>query len=406
MISGRDIIFVSSIEWDYLWQVHQEIAFRFAEAGNRILYIENTGIRRPGLADAKRIERRVLRWSKSLLSREVREVSSNIFVMSPIVMPPFGSRVSRFINRRILLPFVKRAASKLKFRDPIMWTYLPSDTALDLIRIVGTHASVITYYCGADFRLLASRPRACAKTEEELLKSADLIFATCSQLEERCRRLNSNVHRIPALVDLNAFSLANSNGKHSPGSSSASGSGVVCPIIGYTGGIHRHIDYHLLIEMAQARPDWLWVFVGAASIDISGLLALRNVKFLGQRPHSELAQHLRTFDVCIVPYLRTDFTATVVPMKVNEYLAMGKPIVSTLLPAVCDFNEQHKILSTAPNETEPFLRAIETALCMPADAATVRRRREVAALGDSKAVVETIADLIENRLQKKRRARL
>jgi hypothetical protein len=247
MISGRDIIFVSSIEWDYLWQVHQEIAFRFAEAGNRILYIENTGIRRPGLADAKRIERRVLRWSKSLLSREAREVSANIFVMSPIVMPPFGSKVSRFINRRILLPLVKRAASKLKFRDPIMWTYLPSDTALDLIRIVGTHASVIAYYCGADFRLLATRPRACAETEEELLKSADLIFATCSQLEDRCRRLSSNVHRIPALVDLNAFSLANSNGKQSPGSSNPSGSGVSFPIIGYAGGIHRHLDYHLLI---------------------------------------------------------------------------------------------------------------------------------------------------------------
>jgi len=103
MISARDIIFISSIEWDFLWQVHQEIAFRFAAAGNRVLYIENTGIRAPGLQDAGRVANRLKHWLVNFFSHGVREVSPNIFVTSPLVAPPFGSGLSRFLNRQVLL---------------------------------------------------------------------------------------------------------------------------------------------------------------------------------------------------------------------------------------------------------------------------------------------------------------
>src|SRR4030095_94381 len=85
----------------------------------------------------------------------------------------------------------------------------------------------------------------------------------------------------------------------------------------------------------------------------------------------------------------------------NEYLAMGKPVVSTELPTVCDFNSRHNVLATAPNEPDAFLRAIEEALSLPVDAATINRRREVAALGDSQGVVAAISELIEDRLKEK-----
>jgi hypothetical protein len=74
MITGRDIVFISSIDWSYLWQVHQEIALRFAQAGNRVIYIENTGVRSPGLSDAGRILLRLKSWAKSLPSRGLRQV--------------------------------------------------------------------------------------------------------------------------------------------------------------------------------------------------------------------------------------------------------------------------------------------------------------------------------------------
>src|SRR4051812_40590803 len=102
MITGRDIIFISSIDWNFLWQVHQEIALRFARAGNRVVYIENTGIRGPGLLDTRRVAQRLRRWASALRSSGVREVAENVYVISPLVFPPFGSKWARLLNRYTL----------------------------------------------------------------------------------------------------------------------------------------------------------------------------------------------------------------------------------------------------------------------------------------------------------------
>jgi glycosyltransferase involved in cell wall biosynthesis len=114
-----------------------------------------------------------------------------------------------------------------------------------------------------------------------------------------------------------------------------------------------------------------------------------------------LVRYIRNFDVCIVPYVDSLYTATVVPTKINEYLAVGKPVVSTKLPAVCDFNEQHNVLLTSIGQPDDFLQAIEQALNSPMDAAIAARRREVAALGDWLARLEAMSELIKVELQAK-----
>jgi glycosyltransferase involved in cell wall biosynthesis len=403
MISARDIIFISSIEWDFLWQVHQEIAFQFAAAGNRVLYIENTGIRAPALQDAGRVANRLKRWSRTFFSHGIREVLPNIFVTSPLVAPPFGSSLSRFLNRHLLLQAVARTAKQLKFRDPLLWTYLPTDTAVDLIQSLATPASVVVYYCGADFSLLATNVAAYRRAEDALVRMADFVLATCPMLFDRCQQNNSEVHLVPAVVNLNEFQLGSEDeiDKDSTTTRGQRSERWPGPVIGYVGGLHRFVDYRLLTSLARARPQWSFVFVGAQTADVGELATLPNVHLPGQRPHAELARYIREFDVCTVPYLNAEVTATVVPLKINEYLAMGKPIVSTELPTVCDFNNRHQVLVTAPNETEAFLKAIEKALSLPVDAATVNRRREVATLGDSKTVVAAISELIEGRLKAK-----
>ena len=394
MISGRDIVFISSIEWDFLWQVHQEIAFQFAAAGNRVIYIENTGVRTPGLTDAARVASRLRRWIRSLFSRGLREVSPNIFVVSPLVAPPFGSQLSRLVNRKILLPAVGRTARKMRLLNPFIWTYLPTDTAVDLINLLRTSSTLVAYYCGADFTRLMTQPEAMRHSEDRLLRTADFVFVTCAALFDRCQKLSQNVQLVPAVVNLDQFQL---NGpRSSPGELS-----WARPTIGYIGGLHRFVDYALLKKLAVARPHWSFVFVGARTADLNGLDELGNVHLVGQRPHAELSGYIREFDVCLVPYLNTEGTATVVPMKINEYLAMGKPVVSTDLPTVCDFNDRHQVLLTAPNNAEQFVNAIEKALSLPCDAATVRSRREVAKLGDSKSLVFAIGQLIENRMKER-----
>jgi glycosyltransferase involved in cell wall biosynthesis len=363
------------------------------------------------LGDTKRVALRLKHWAGSLFSHGVREESQNIFVASPLVMPPFGPAWRRFITQRRLLAAVKRIARRMGITDPVLWTYLPTDTCVDLLRLLSTPRSFMTYYCVADFSHLTPHVRQLRQSEEATLRLSDLVLTTCSQLAEHCRNFNANVHIIPAVVDLDAFPLKeNGTGDTTPGSAQLTSPNPASdrfllslprPVMGYVGGLHRFVDYDLLIEMARARPHWSWVFVGAITTEIGELAKLSNVHLLGPRPHQELVHYIRRFDVCLIPYVNNPATATVVPVKLNEYLAVGKAVVSTELPTVCAFNSQHKVLITAASRPDSFLQAIEQALRLPTDEKTVLRRREVASLGESKTCLDAISELMEIKIREK-----
>src|SRR5437763_16594101 len=107
---SRDFIFLSSIEWEPLWQAHQEIASRLARAGNRVLYVENTGVRHPGPGDVSRLGTRMRRWAGGFRSGGVRQVAPGLYVCSPLVLPPFGSRLAQLANRHLFVPLIARRA--------------------------------------------------------------------------------------------------------------------------------------------------------------------------------------------------------------------------------------------------------------------------------------------------------
>jgi glycosyltransferase involved in cell wall biosynthesis len=174
--------------------------------------------------------------------------------------------------------------------------------------------------------------------------------------------------------------------------------GLKPPIIGYVGGVTRHVDIDLLETMARARPNWSWVYVGPIEIKATRLNRLENVHLFGHRPQRELPSYIAHFDVCTVPYMKSAYTSTVVPTKINEYLAMGKPVIATPLPSVCDFNRQHDVMSIADTNPSSFIGAIEHALASPGDQATADRRRRVAALGDWRTRFEVMSGWIEEAL--------
>lgn len=298
MLTGRDIIFISSIEWDFLWQVHQEIALRLARAGNRVLYIENTGIRSPGLRDAGRVALRIKRWLTAWRWGGVRQVAPEVFVTSPLMFPPFGSWGRVLVNRHLFSRLVTRIASRLKMRDPILWTYLPTDTVVDLIQQLRTGCSITVYYCLADFAQLTPHAGQLRKTEELTVKLSDLVFTNCAQLADYCRQWNGNVHVFSPGVSLDTFSSEEDGcrdavvGKHPitllDTDAASFLQSIPRPLIGYVGGLHRFVDYNLLVKIAHSRPEWSWVFVGATTAAIGDLGKLPNVYLLGQRPHGEL----------------------------------------------------------------------------------------------------------------------
>ncbi len=407
MLNGQDFIIISSVEWNFLWQGPQEIASRLARAGNRVLYIENTGVRSPKWEDARRVRQRVIRWAGAAARDGLRQVEPNLFVCSPLVMPPFGAPWQETLNRRVLLKAIAQAASRLALRNPVLWSFLPTNTANDIIRLSRTPRSLVLYYCVADFAQLASDPERLLKSERELIEMSDLVFAQGPELAAHCSRSANEVHIVPYGVDLQLFSIRD----NAPIASSHDGDGqrfsplrdLKRPIIGYVGGIHRHVDIDLLEAMARARSNWSWAYVGPLQTRAAKLNRLDNVHLFGHRPHRELPNYIAQFDVCTVPYMSSAYTSTVVPTKINEYLAMGKSVIATPLPSVCEFNRQHDVMSIADTHPPTFIRAIEHALASPGDQTTTDRRRGVAALSDWQKRLEAMSGWIEDALDRKQR---
>jgi glycosyltransferase involved in cell wall biosynthesis len=383
VISGRDVLVISNVDWHPLWQAPQEIATRLGRAGNRVVFLENTGIRAPRPSDAGRVARRLGSWALEAGHRRPPAVAPGVLAHSPLVLPPFGSRVRRSLNRRMFLPAVRRLLGRLEFRDPIVIAFLPSDTTLTLYEMLRTPSSVLVYYNVADFTQLAPDVEAVEAGDRRLAAEADVLLAGSSELGRRVGT-SRPVHAFPPSVNMELFPA------DAPVIRVADG-----PVVGYVGGIHRHLDVDLLGSVAERRPDWTLVLLGPLQQSCEALLRRPNVRHLGAKAHDELASYIAGFDAAVVPYVRNSQTETVIPAKIGEYLAMGKPVVSTDLPAVRELAADPGVVAIADGPGPAFARAVARALEGSGDAELVSRRRELAARFDSRGIAERIGLLIE-----------
>jgi glycosyltransferase involved in cell wall biosynthesis len=346
--------------------------------GRKVLYVENTGVRPPRLSDARRVAARLGRWGQSVGGGGRREISPNVWLSSPLMLPPFGPAWQRALNRRVFVPRLREAARALGIDRAQIWTFLPTDTALDVIDSFGPSCAGVIYDCGADFSQLTPRRGRLEDSERALVQRSDVVFTNCARLARRFEPWHRRVRVMPGGVSLEAFPLEAPPGSGVPPELQA----LPHPIVGYVGGLHRHLALDLLVALARARPQWSWVYVGPRQTDVGALAGQANVHLVGARPHDQLAGYIRRFDACTIPYARSVYTDTVVPTKLNEYLALGKPVVSTDLPALADAPEVLSAIWTAPAVAAPFLAAIEAALAAPTTATVAQRRRQLAASAD------------------------
>lgn len=393
MFKNENIICISSIDWDFIWQGHQEIMSIFANSGNRVLFIENTGVRVPGIRDINRLKKRLINWFKGI--KGFKEVRQGLYVYSPVILPFPYSRLARFINKNFLFSSLRKWVKLMDFEDAIIWTFLPTGTALDIINELGSR--YVVYYCIADFNELADI-RKVWKTEAVLIKKSDIIFAQGKALEEKCRGLNDNVHIFPFGVNINIFDYTTNLSEKYKHNDIIN---IKKPIIGYIGGIHRHVDFDLLMYIANSNSNWSLVLIGPIQTDISSLEQLPNIVFLGEKDFHLLPGYIKEFDVCIIPYLKNEFTKTVYPTKLNEYHALGKPVVATELPEIITFNKENKNLVLIAKTKEEFVKKIQDAL-EKKDGNLVNKRIESAKRHSWNIRIEKMSDLIEKDLEKKK----
>ena len=242
--------------------------------------------------------------------------------------------------------------------EHVLWYYTPK--ALGFARHLRPLATV--YDCMDELTAFAEARREIKEREAELLKRADLVFTGGQSLYESKRNRHPRVYLFPSSVDVGHFAQA-----RAPQPEPDDQAEIPRPRLGFFGVIDERMDLELVDAVARARPDWQLVVVGPfTKIDTAALPRRENIHYLGPKPYEELPRYLAGWDVAIMPFARNDATRFISPTKTPEYLAGGRPVVSTSIrDVVRPYGELG--LARIADLPDEFVRAVEEALAEDAE---------------------------------------
>ncbi len=352
-----DIVIMSSIDWTEIWQTHQQLATSLVAQGHRVLFIENTGVRAPRRGDLRRISARLRNWLTS--TRGFKEVQPDLMVFSPLFLPlPYVGWAVAF-NRHMLTRAIRRWCKASGFRNPMLITFLPTPLAQGLIEDIDPCLTV--YYCANDMAGGSEGAARLRPVEEAFFAKVDAVFCNSQALLDRAKALGGRAHLFPAGVDFDKFAKVRERGDVADELRNLPGRKV-----GYIGAISHVFDQDLLVHLARQRPQLQFVMVGPLISEVDRLRACPNIHLLGARTHDDIPAFIQGFDVALIPYVRNTFTDAVYPCKLNEYLAMGVPVVSSDLAEIKAYRMRHGEVVQLAATAEGFLNAIDETLSAPA----------------------------------------
>jgi glycosyltransferase involved in cell wall biosynthesis len=328
-----DLICLSHLRWGFVYQRPQHLLSRFADV-TRVFFFEE-----PIFSGGDpRLEIRV-------------DAPSGVFVVIPHLAPGMPEAEIERAQQTLLNQLIKMA----RIDDYFLWYYTPM--AMGFTRELTP--SVVIYDCMDELSAFQGAPPALREREKELFAMADMVFTGGQTLYEAKREQHPDVHAFPSSVDVSHFAQA-----RRPKPDPADQAPIPHPRIGYCGVIDERMDLALLASVAQARPDWHLVMVGPImKIDPASLPRMSNIHYLGSKTYKELPDYLRGWDVAMLPFARNESTKFISPTKTPEYLAAGKPAVSTSIRDVVRPYGQLGLVEIA-DQPEDFIAAVERSLAI------------------------------------------
>ncbi len=314
---------------------------------HRVLWINSINNRRPRLAkkDFRRVFQKLGDFSKGL-----KQAEENIWVLSPIFVPFHGRPLVRSLNRWLLGWQIRRAMRRLRFANPITWTYVPSSA--DVVGTLGER--LVVYHCVDEYGAFSDAAPEIREREQELLAKCGLVIVCSAALLDSKKKANPHTHLVTHGVDYEHFRRA-----ADPATPIARElAGLPRPILGFHGLIADWVDLPLLAELARHHPQWTVVLVGRPDTDTAAIAGIANIHVLGHRPYAKLPEYLRGFDIALLPFINNELTISANPLKLREYLAAGLPVVATPIPEVARLAPPVRLASTA----DEYAREIETLL--------------------------------------------
>ena len=266
-----------------------------------------------------------------------------------ISRPDCGEQQAVDLQRRLLDELILTE----KIGPFILWYYTP----MALRFSDHLQAKAIVFDCMDELSAFAQAPAALRLYEAELLRRATLVLTGGHSLYEAKRDKHPNVHAMPSSVDVNHFAQARRAAPDPPDQAA-----ILRPRLGFFGVIDERMDVPLVAGVAAARPEWQIVMIGPiVKIDPAVLPRAGNIHYLGPKSYQELPRYIAGWDVALLTFARNNATKYISPTKTPEYLAAGKPVVSTSISDVVRPYGQLGLARIA--DTVPaFVKACEEAL--------------------------------------------
>lgn len=377
---GRDdfpIVVHSHLGWDWVWQRPQQFLSRLSKR-HRVLFVEGP-VPAPEIAQSRKV------------LREIRDYPNVIVLQIKIPTSRWSDAAWVDQERRRIVQQVLSEPLGREFQSPVQWFYDPMAVAA-FAGHLGERA--IVYDCMDELSLFRDAPPELVRRERELLALADVVFAGGPRIWESKRQLNKNCFCFGCGVDQAHFGKALTASLPLP----AELKGLPQPIFGYIGVVDERIDYDLVARLADETAGSV-VMVGPwTKVDPADFPRRDNLHWLGGRDYTELPAYARGFSVCLMPFAMNEATRFINPTKALEYMATGRPVVST---PVRDVVKQYSDVVAIGNDPAAFIAACERAANQP-ELKQIERGRALAKKNSWESIVRQLENHVADALASKR----
>ncbi len=311
-IHSAPIICLCHLSWNWVWQRPQQFLSRFAKK-HPVLFVETYCTDTPA----------------SYVQLRTAENHPNVTI-AEIHIPQARWQDGEFVDRERRYALKAALADQLdgKFDEAILWFYDPMAVTAFAGQL---DERVIVYDCMDELAQFKGAPPELIAREQTLLRHADVVFCGGRKMREKRLPVNPNCHFYGTGVDIAHFGKARS----SELPISADLAHLKGPTLGYFGVVDERIDYELLAKLADARSDWNIVMVGpTAKVNPDEFPQRPNLHFIGGRSYNDLPALTKGFSVCMMPFAINAATEYINPTKALEYMAAGRPVVSTAINEV------------------------------------------------------------------------
>lgn len=321
-LSHTDLLVLSHLRWDFVYQRPQHLLSR-ASRTRRVFFWEEA-LPTPGEPRLEVMQRLPQLW---------------------VVRPYLPNELENDPREEFKAGLVRQFLSDQNVDKFVAWYYTPW-----ALRFTRELTPIVTVYdCMDELSMFKGANPHLRAIELELFRRADVVFTGGPSLFEAKRLQHHSVHLFPSSIDVRHFEQARQSTQEP-----ADQVGIPHPRLGFFGVIDERMDLQLIGEVARLRPDWHLVLVGPmVKIDPEAAPVAPNIHYLGSKPYDLLPQYLAGWDVALMPFARNESTRFISPTKTPEYLAGGRPVVSTSIrDVVRPYGERGLVqIADTPEET-------------------------------------------------------